>query len=100
MTFNQKITQLQNTFSTFDKEILKKPLSRVRFTIASFKLVEDSLTFEVADTDEINEIITEFNKKVGLKPLDFIIEDVRLLKDSKGFMFINLIDIQIIGSIP
>ena len=96
MTFNQKITQLQNTFSTFDKEILKKPLSRVRFTIASFKLVEDSLTFEVADTDEINEIITEFNKKVGLKPLDFIIEDVRLLKDSKGFMFINLIDIQII----
>ena len=35
-------------------------------------------------------------KKVGLKPLDFIIEDVRLLKDSKGFMFINLIDIQII----
>ena len=100
MTFDQKINQLQTTFNAFNKEILKKPLSRVRFTIASFKLVEDSLTFEVADTDEINEIITEFNKKVGLKPLDFIIEDVRLLKDSKGFMFINLIDIQIIGSIP
>jgi hypothetical protein len=97
MTFNQKITQLQNTFSTFDKEILKKPLSRVRFSIASFKIAEDSLTFEVKNTDEINEIITEFNKKVGLKPLDFIIEDVRLLKDSKGFMFINLIDIQIIN---
>ena len=96
MTFNQKLNQLQTTFNTFNKEILRKPLSRVRFTIASFKLVEDSLTFEVADTDEINEIITEFNKKVGLKPLDFIIEDVRLLKDSKGFMFINLIDIQII----
>ena len=96
MTFDQKLNQLQTTFNSFNKEILKKPLSRVRFTIASFKLVEDSLTFEVADTDEINEIITEFNKKVGLKPLDFIIEDVRLLKDSKGFMFINLIDIQII----
>ena len=96
MTFDQKLNQLQTTFNSFNKEILKKPLSRVRFTIASLKLVEDSLTFEVADTDEINEIITEFNKKVGLKPLDFIIEDVRLLKDSKGFMFINLIDIQII----
>lgn len=96
MTFDQKLNQLQTTFNAFNKKILKKPLSRVRFTIASFKLVEDSLTFEVADTDEINEIITEFNKKVGLKPLDFIIEDVRLLKDSKGFMFINLIDIQII----
>lgn len=97
MTFHQKINQLQNTFSNFDEVVLKKPLSRVRFTIASFKLVEDSLTFEVADTDEINEIITEFNKKVGLKPLDFIVEDVRLSKDSKGFMFINLIDIQIIN---
>ena len=97
MTFTQKINQLQNTFSNFDEAVFKKPLSRVRFTIASFKLVEDSLTFEVADTDEINEIITEFNKKVGLKPLDFIVEDVRLSKDSKGFMFINLIDIQIIN---
>lgn len=97
MTTQDKVITLTKIFNTFDKITLSKPLSRVRFVITTHQHETDNnSTVKVKDTNEINDVITEFIKKVGLKPLEFIIEDGRLSKSMGGYIIIQLLDINIV----
>ncbi|RKS93738.1 hypothetical protein BC952_1579 [Flavobacterium limicola] len=97
MTTQDKVNTLVKIYSTFDKNILSKSLSRVRFVITTHQHETDNNTVKIKDTDEINDVITEFNEQVGLKPLGFVIEDARLLKSMGGYIIIQLLDINIVS---
>lgn len=93
----QKVKILTDVYKRFDQQIVKNPLSRIRFVISTHKLTDNDETIDVKSSDEINEIISEFNSQLKLKPLDYYIEDVRLTKNSGGYLFIQLLNIEVIN---
>ncbi|MDO8316266.1 MAG: hypothetical protein Q7T12_01955 [Flavobacterium sp.] len=97
MKLQEKIDVLLTVYNTFDKDILSKPLSRVRFVVTTPITEIDDKTVLAKNTDEIKTIIKEFNNQAGLKPLDFFVEDVRLAKTLGGHISIQLLDINVVG---
>lgn len=93
----QKVKILTDVYKRFDQQIVKNPPSRIRFVISTHKLTDNDETIDVKSSDEINEIISEFNSQLKLKPLDYYIEDVRLTKNSGGYLFIQLLNIEVIN---